>query len=418
MRKDKWETIRDYIVKNSKFLFPVAVIVVVALTVSIALNAGKARKDPGAEKSEAEDTSVQPMSLSDGEPEVQAEETPKEVPLVANEDEGINGLITAYYETMASGDSASMAALYDELTEKDRILCEERAQYIDHVSGLEIYTKQGPGEGATLVYVYYRSCFVDHAEEVPGWNTFFVCKDGEGNLYIKNDKNLTEEEKAYGELVSTQDDTVEFNNRVAAEYNELMEANPQLSAYITELKTQLNASVGVRLAELNGPEDSSAPEGEGGSGEGEGQPAQPENPDAGEAPAVSGPQYATATTTVNVRDSDSEQADKLGKVAGGTKVQVQEVRANGWTKIVYENGDGFIKSEYLQMEESAAGQEAVGTVTANTSVKVRSAASTDASVLGVLPGGESLELLANEGEWCKVSYSGQVGYVKAEFVTQ
>jgi uncharacterized protein YgiM (DUF1202 family) len=81
-----------------------------------------------------------------------------------------------------------------------------------------------------------------------------------------------------------------------------------------------------------------------------------------------------------VRSSDSEQADKLGKVVGGTKVQVQEVRVNGWTKIVYEGGDGYIKSEYLQMEESAEGLETIGTVTANTNINVRSAASEEAEV--------------------------------------
>lgn len=131
-----------------------------------------------------------------------------------------------------------------------------------------------------------------------------------------------------------------------------------------------------------------------------------------------GPQYATANTTVNVRTSDSEQADKMGKVTGGTRVEVQEVRVNGWTKIVYEGQDGYIKSEFLQMEESAAGQQAIGTVTATTSINVRAGAGEDAERLGVLAEGESLELLAVEGEWCKVAYNGAVAYVKAEFVTQ
>ena len=145
---------------------------------------------------------------------------------------------------------------------------------------------------------------------------------------------------------------------------------------------------------------------------GEGQTQQPETP------AEIGPRYATATTTVNVRSSDSEQADKLGKVPGGTKVQVQEVRVNGWSKIVFEGGEGYIKSEYLHMEESADGQQVIGTVTANENVRVRAAASEDAEQLGLMVGGDSLELLANENGWCKVIYDGKVGYVKADFVTQ
>lgn len=414
MSEDKLTVIRDSIVKKSKLLFPVAVIVAAAVTVSVALNAGKARggqveAEPSAE-GPAESTALPAES---GEP-LQAD-APKDVPLTANADEGIQKLIETYYSSMTSGDSAGMAALYDELTENERLRCEEMAKYLDRVSNLEVYTKRGLEEGATLVYAYYRICFQNHEEEVPGWQTFYVFDDGQGGLRIKNEKNLTQEEKDYVVEVSAQDDTVEFNNRVNAEYNELMEATPQLLAYLGEFGAQVDAALGVRLAELNA---ATAPPAQEGGGEADPAAGAPESPAASTAPAESGPQYATATTTVNVRNSDSEQADKLGKVSGGTKVQVQEVRVNGWTKIVYEGGDGYIKSEFLQLEESAAGLETTGTVKATTNIKIRSAASEQAEVLGLLPGGESLELIANENGWCKVKYNGKVAYVKAEYVTQ
>lgn len=418
---NKWTTIRDYIVKNSKFVFPVIVIIVVAVTVSVALHAGRAKAGEGEGEEESSQEGVaEAVVLSQEGEEAAPEETeaPKETPLLVNEDAGIQAVVTAYYDAMVSGDGAGMEALYDELTENERLRCEEVAKYLESVSGIEIYSKPGPVDGATLVYVYYRVCFQNHAEEVPGWQMFYVCDDGQGGLSIKNEKNFTEEEKEYVKAVSKQDDTVEFNNRVNAEYNELMEGNPQLLSYLGELGLQVDTALGVRLAEMNAateppaeegsPEEGAAPE-EGGESPAGDVPATP--------PADSGPQYATATTTVNVRSSDSEQADKMGKVMSGTKVQVQEVRVNGWTKIVYEGGDGYIKSEYLQMEESADGLETIGTVTANTNINVRSAPSQEAEVMGVLPGGESLELLGNEGDWCKVKYNGKVAYVKAEFVT-
>ena len=208
---------------------------------------------------------------------------------------------------------------------------------------------------------------------------------------------------------------MDFNNRVNTEYNEVVGANSELLEYLGLLNDQVQTAVGVQIAARNAeqapPEDVE--------GEGNEQPEGGEEaPPVTEPPAESGPQYATATTTVNVRSSDSEQAEKVGKVSGGTRVEVQEIRVNGWTKIVYEGKDGYIKSEYLQMEESAGGVEAVGTVTATSAVNVRSAANETANRLGVLPMGESLDLLGNEGDWCKVRYNGQVGYVKAEFVTQ
>ncbi len=97
---------------------------------------------------------------------------------------------------------------------------------------------------------------------------------------------------------------------------------------------------------------------------------------------------------------------------------MQEVRLNGWSKVVFEDKEGYIKSEFLNMEESVAGLQAIGTVTATTNINVRTSASQESASLGILAGGSSVELFANEGEWCKVSYEGRVGYVKSEFVTQ
>ena len=130
-----------------------------------------------------------------------------------------------------------------------------------------------------------------------------------------------------------------------------------------------------------------------------------------------GPVYATATTTVNVRSSDSEIADKVTKVSGGTKVEVVEQKVNGWSKVIADGKEGYIKSEYLRMAEAVTG-EAIGTVTAATTVNVRMSPSQDAEKLGVLAGGDTADLLERVDDWCKINYKGTVGYVKAEFVQQ
>nr|WP_304955013.1 SH3 domain-containing protein [uncultured Acetatifactor sp.] len=413
MSNDNKMSIRDSIVKYSKFLFPAIVILVAACTVSYALGANSRKTEQPEESAPPAEETVAPVSLEgEGSDEQPEEDAPKETPLILSEDAGIQALIASYYDTMASGDSAAMTALYDELTENEQLRCEEMAKYVDHISNVEVYTKDGPETGAILVYAYYRISFLNHEEEVPGWQMFYVRDDGQGAYHIKNEKNFTEEEKQYISDVSGQDDVIEFHNRVTVEYNALMEANPQMLTYLGELGTQVNAAVGVRLAEQN-----AVPAEGDGQAEGTEAPAGTVTPDAA-APAESTPQSALATTTVNVRSSDSEQADRLGQVEGGTRVQVQEVRANGWTKIVYDGADGYIKTEFLQMEESAEGQEVVGTVTANTNVNVRAAASETAEQLGILVGGDTAELLGTEGDWCKIKFDGKAGYVKAEFVTQ
>ncbi len=407
--KDKKSAVLEYILDHCKVIFPIVLIFVVAVTVAFALGA-RSRADQGEESYELSGTPLADSST----PEATPSGVVEEMPLQPNEDGEMYTLVATYYNATALGDIETLRGLYDELPENNALKIEETAQYLDHYTTLEIYTKKGMEEDSFIVCVFYRLLFMNHEEEFPGYETLYVCRNEQGELYIKNESNFTEEEKEYIQAVAMQDDVIEFNNRVNTEYNDLLMEHPELFKYLEELNAHVNVAVGERVARqeaANSPQTPETPEGQ--------EPPAAEGGGAQEPPAEpAGPRYATAATTVNVRSSDSEQADKLGKVTGGETVQVQEVGVNGWTKIVYDGKDGYIKSEYLQMQESAAGAEVIGTVTASTNINVRASASETADRLGVLAGGETVDLLENLDGWCKVKYNNQVGYVKAEYVQQ
>ena len=56
-----------------------------------------------------------------------------------------------------------------------------------------------------------------------------------------------------------------------------------------------------------------------------------------------------------------------------------------------------------------------GSVTATTNVNVRNKPSTSADTIGKANGGSSYKLIEDQGEWLKIEYKGQTGFVKAEF---
>ena len=112
----------------------------------------------------------------------------------------------------------------------------------------------------------------------------------------------------------------------------------------------------------------------------------------------------------------SETSDRIGTAYSGEKVTVIMSYAEGWTKVKWNGKEGYIKSEYLQMAESAAGATVIGTVTATTNINIRVAPSETAEKLGVLKGGDSVDLVAKENGWCKIVYEGQIAYVKEDFV--
>lgn len=401
MWKEKIHSVGNYIIKHSKIILPAAVVVAVAVTVSVSLSMGNKNRE---EQQLAEIETVSGEAIT--------EAATEEVPLVANEEGAIYSLVATYYNAMATGDEDTLRSVCDEISDKDMYRYLELSQYIDYYPTLEIYTKTGPEEGSVIAYVYYKIAFVGHEEEVPGYQALYICTNDQGELYIKRGEN-SEEVNDYIKKVSTQDDVVEFNNKITVEYNELMVDHPEVLQYISELDSQVSVAVGEKLANqvAGDSQDAAATTEEGTT---DGQDAQNEG---GEQPAEEqGPQYVTTTTTVNVRSSDSEQADKLGKVSGGTKLQVLEQRPNGWTKVDYEGKEGYIKTEFLQLAENAAGAETIGTVTATTNINVRASASETADRLGVLSGGDSAELVGTEGDWSKIKYNGQIGYVKSEYV--
>jgi len=395
--------LKEFILKHSKILFPVIVIIAVAATVALALGA------KSADKLEFQNTETSPVEVAATEETVTAD-TSDIIPMVLNEDPAITTLITSFYNAVALGDTETLTSVCDEITSKDLYRYQEQAKYIEQYPTLEIYTKPGPESGTTIAFIYYKVVFADHEEQFPGYAAHYVCTNEQGQLYICRSE-ISNEENEYITVVMSQDDVVEFHNRVTVEYNELMAAKPELLEYLSEMDAQVSAAVGVALAQENATEnpEQTIPEAQ------EPVVETTEQPPV-EAPAENVVQYATATTTVNVRSSDSENADKLGKVTGGSKLQILERKVNGWTKVLYEGKEGYIKSEFLEVAESAEGAAVIGSVTATTNINVRSSASEDGNKLGVLIGGGTADLLANENGWCKIKYEGQVGYVKADYV--
>ena len=133
------------------------------------------------------------------------------------------------------------------------------------------------------------------------------------------------------------------------------------------------------------------------------------------------------TDVVNVRSSDSVEADKLGKTSKGQILDLIEERVNGWSKVKFEGKEGYIKTEFLEPyetetvvtttteEEETTEEDNKGTMTDN--VNVRKTASTEGEKLGKLSKGSSVEIIErmNNG-WTKIKYNDGEAYVKSEFI--
>jgi cell wall-associated NlpC family hydrolase len=123
---------------------------------------------------------------------------------------------------------------------------------------------------------------------------------------------------------------------------------------------------------------------------------------------------------VNVRSEASEDSEVLGKLYDKS-VGKYLGEENGWYKIESGSVTGYVKAEYcVTGEDAVALAKKVGTRIATvttTTLKVRSAASTDADVIGLVPIDDELVVSEEEDGWIKVDIEEGEGYVSTDYVT-
>lgn len=335
-------------------------------------------------------------------------------PLAQNAYTDVNELMQAFCTAMADGDMDTVQEIKDYNTDKEIITYKEKSAFIEGYDNINCYTKPGVEENSYFVYVTYDVKFKDIETRAPGLNAFYVYTAEDGSLKIDGD---TEENiKAAFKLVTSQDDVVDLYNKINVNYNEATASDETLSQFMEELPATIRTSVGVALAQL---ESGETPQTEAGSDEPQSTEESSETEELPQNQVVN--QIVRTTDTVNVRSSDSEEADKIGKAQAGTELKRVEDRVNGWSKVIFEDKEAYIKSDYLEVvtEEAAEATgeqtEVIGTITATTNVNVRSEAKQDSEKIGSAQAGTSYNLLEDQGEWYKIDYNGKTGFVKAEY---
>ena len=417
--KAKLDAFKNWLVRYSKIVLPVILVICVALTIVIAMQANK-------RKVEQEETVVAPEENT-GEDEAMLEVP--EVPLEKDAVPGVNELFDVYYKAMVEGDTATMEKLVYYMDATEILRAAETSKYIESYPPLEIYTKAGPKEGTYIAYVYGEIKFYDYDKPVPGMRVYYVCTNEDGELYINEDGEESDNELHYMREIQLQEDVIDLNNKAAEAYNKMMVDDPKLADFLLELKTEIEKNVGEALARA---EQSEEPE----------EGAEEEAPEETEEDApVEVVTKVKTTDVVNIRTSDSETADKLGKAAVGDEFELLEEKGNGWSKIKYDGGEAYIKSDFLEPSETMTasndeqtedGEEEEsqeqadntddstatnGTVRVKETVRIRSGASENSEKIATAYMGETFEVIMKQADgWTKIKYNGQTAYVKADYV--
>ena len=408
------EAIGNWLVKHAKIVMPLVLITCVAVTIIVSVNANRKntnRQEDVEANSNVENTADTTFVVP-------------QVPLQKNEDPKIEELINAYYTASVNGDVETVRSLVENLDDSEVIRIQETSKYTESYPTVDIYTKEGPTENTVLVYVCSEVKFTDFEEPVPGMKAFYVRINENGEYRIIEDGEVSYSEANYIETVHLQDDVIDMSNKVTAAYNDMVAADADLAQFLLDLNEEIKKNVGEALVQTE--ENTEAAEDGTDTAE-----AGTESDNTESAQTEMVVTKVRAVDVVNIRSSDSETADKLGKAAIGDEFKLLEKIGNGWSKIEYEGSEAYIKSEFLEDIETeevsvvntstpaAAGQEAqvTGTVTVKENVRIRSGASENSEKIGVAYAGTTLEVIMKRADgWTEIKYNGKSAYVKSDYV--
>lgn len=128
---------------------------------------------------------------------------------------------------------------------------------------------------------------------------------------------------------------------------------------------------------------------------------------------------AQVNNYVNIRSIPSEEGEILGKLYDKS-VGTFQAEENGWYQITSGSVTGYVKAEYCVTGEAAVElARQVGTRIATvttTTLYVREDATTESSVIGMVPIEDQLVVLEETDEWAKVDIEEGIGWVSKEYV--
>lgn len=337
----------------------------------------------------------------------------------------INDLINRYFDAMESGDLDTFLSIRSYTDSVEKAKFEAKCEYIEAYQNIHCYTKPGPYEASYMVYVTYDLKLKDWEKPAPALVTLVVCTDQENHLYIYSggfDENIVD----YIRGVTSQEDVYDLITKVQTEYQEIMDTDADFAEYMSVLNQLIKDGVGVRLAAAAEagiqPEDSVSVSDQTVAetpADVSGNTAE-ENVSGNAASEDTSFQVRT-TATVNVRMSDSENADKMGKAENGMELTCLEQMQNGWSKVLYDGKTGYIKTEYLvavgTQTETGEQNTVVGKVMVMSSVNIRGSADMEGNVLGKAYPGTSFDVIAKDWNgWTTILYNGKTAYIRTEYV--
>ncbi|PXV89385.1 SH3 domain-containing protein [Lachnotalea glycerini] len=398
--KLNWEDMKAFLIKNKTYVIIAAIFVVMIFT--LVKVSSKDSND------KAEETNSEKVITVD-ETTTDATDTAAQTSndLQTDAYPAVNELVNKYFTAMASSDIDTLLQIVNPLSEDEKTQIQQKKEYIEGYDNITCYTKIGPEENSYIVFVYYEIKFININTLVPGEIPLYICSNEDGSLYIYNGE-LSPEVDSYISNIAAGQDVVDLISSIDTKFAEAQENDPDLKEFIAKLSSTTEDSTQEQPAEEQPQEEQPAQEEQTQEQPAEEQTEQTATEDGLE--EVSETVYAAET--VNVRESSSEDATRLGQLYVGESAKRTGIYSNGWSRIEFNGQTGYVLSECLTTQ--GAIQE---TKYLSSTVNIREQADESSSRVGTAYEGTKVTRTAVlDNGWSKINCDGVIGYVKSEYL--
>ncbi|MCR4686092.1 MAG: SH3 domain-containing protein [Lachnospiraceae bacterium] len=391
MFQKAWNVIKGHYFVSSCIIF-VVICGIIALVAVLAL-----KQDAG--------------ESGEGEEVVAVQDRERDLSLKTNAYDFINSAMTDYYTALANNDQDKIKEYVEYISDNELFNIAVKSNYIESYENITCYTQDGFAPNSYYVYVSYDIKMVNYETTLPGLVGLYYAPNGAGKYYIYRRDDMDQELVSdFYDAYSVQE-VKDLFTQVSDEYNVAIASDPALAEFMGGFETLVKDE----MAKLIAIEEA----GEAAEGNTEVVTTDGDGNETTE-PVNAGPEIVKATTKVNVRASDSENAEKIGSVIEGAELTRLETKVNGWSKIIYNGQEGYIKSDYLVPvggDDTQATDPDKTYVTVSENVNVRKEASMDAERVVLAQAGDKFELVEKlSNGWTKVKYNGQDAFIKSEYV--
>jgi uncharacterized protein YgiM (DUF1202 family) len=402
------EDIKAFLIKNKTYVI-IAVLFVVMVVTLVRVSSMNSSEETAETKSEEvikvdETTSEEPS------------ETTEATTAAANELQvdvypAVNELVNKYFTAMANGDIDTLLQIVNPLSEEAQTQVLQKKEYIEGYNNIKCYTKIGPEENSYIAFIYYEIKLNNINTLVPGEIPKYICSNEDGSLYIYEGE-LSPEVKSYIEGIVAGQDVVDLVSSIDAKFTEAQESDPDLKEFIEKL-AGTTEEVADATAEEQPAEEQPAEEQPAEEQAAEEQPAEEQTAEAATENGVEEvDETIYAAETVNVRESDNEEASRLGQLYVGESAKRTGILSNGWSRIEFNGQTGYVLTECLTNQ--GALQE---TKYLTSTVNIREKADENSSRVGTGYLGAKVTRTAKlDSGWSRINCDGIIGYVKSEYL--